>query len=83
MSVDCKKDVNAGDVHSVKNIHLYLSIHLDILTKKSVFFAINEDQQHWKGWTVVNLWFQLARIYHEHALFEGEEPKSEFAGYSM
>ena len=80
---DCKKNVNAGDVLSIKNIHLYLSTHHDILTKKFIFFTINEKQQHWKGWAVVNPWVQLARIHYKRAIKEGEEPESEFAGYDL
>ena len=45
---------------SMKNIHLYLYSHLDILSKKFIFFPMNENQKHWNGWAAVNPWVQLA-----------------------
>ena len=44
--VDCLKSMIASQVQSIKIIHLYLSTHLDLLTKNGVFFTVNEEQQH-------------------------------------
>ena len=52
--VDCLKSKSASQVQSIKIIHLYLSFHLDLLTKKFVFFTVNECKQHWRGWTAIN-----------------------------
>ena len=46
----------------MSQIHLYPDSHLDILTKKFIFFTQNETQQHWWGWVAVNPWYHLQKI---------------------
>ena len=46
----------------MSQIHLYLDSHLDILSKKFIFFTQNEMQEHWWGWVAVNPWYHLMKI---------------------
>jgi len=39
---------------AMSQIDLYLSTHLDILSKKFVFFVQNEENLHWWGWVAIN-----------------------------
>jgi hypothetical protein len=49
---------------AMNQIHRYLSTHLDILSKKFVFFSHNEKDNHWWGWVAINPWVQIAKILH-------------------
>ena len=51
---------------TMKNIHIYLSQNLDILSKKLILFPLNKGRSHWNGWAAVNPWVQLARVLYEH-----------------
>ena len=47
---------------AMRQIHIYLDSHVDILTKKFVFFTHNEEQKHWWGWAAINPWYHLVKI---------------------
>ena len=47
---------------AVIQINLYLSTHLDILSKKFVFFVQNEENLHWWGWAAINPWVKIAQV---------------------
>lgn len=47
---------------AMKKILQYLKSHVDVLTKKFIFFVQNEGENHWWGWAAINPWVQLARI---------------------
>ncbi len=68
---------------AMKNIHHYMMANLDLLSKKLIFFTVNEGDQHWSGWAAVNPWVQIARVLYEHAKAEGEESTfKDYADYS-
>ena len=46
---------------SMSFIHDYLYFHLDILSKKFVFFLHNVEKLHWWGWAAINPWVCLAQ----------------------
>lgn len=79
--VDCKNSKNANQVQSIKTSHLYLSTHLDLLTRKFVLFIVNEDQQHWRGWTAINPWVKISRSHCECAKFYADNQKVAFEDY--
>src|SRR5687767_10250125 len=63
---------------AMTQIHLYLSTHIDLLSKKFVFFTQNDYNQHWWGWFVVNHWVKIAQVMYENMT---NDPKIDI-GYS-
>ena len=61
---------------AMKQIDLYLSSHLDILTKKFVFFTQNKGNQHWWGWAAINPWVRIGQ-----ALYEQDQEYSNHLGF--
>src|SRR5687768_5399676 len=57
----------------MNNIHHYMMANLDLLSRKFIFFTVNEGDQHWSRWAAVNPWAQVARVLYERAQAEGEE----------
>ena len=51
---------------AIKQIDLYLSTHLDMLTK-NMFFTHNEGNKHWWGWAAINPWVRISQaLYEQH-----------------
>src|SRR6478609_10580979 len=73
------KDGHESDKHgcpiTMKNIHIYLSQNLDILSKKFILFPLNKGRNHWNGWAAVNPWVQLARVLYKCARPSKEDKK--------
>ena len=44
------------------HIHKYINSHLDLLSKKFVFFPVNKVMHHWWGWVAINPWCHLSKV---------------------
>lgn len=44
------------------HIHRYIKLHLNLLSKKFVFFPVNETDYHWWGWVAINPRCHLSKV---------------------
>ena len=47
---------------SMHQIHTYLNSHVDLLSKKFIFFTNNDGNQHWWGWVAINPWYHMVKV---------------------
>ena len=66
---------------ALSQIDLYLSSHIDIFSKKFVFFVQNEENLHWWGWIAINPWVKKAKVLYKRNYTEEPGKDSEYSNH--